>query len=448
MILNFAKDSIIKVINLGISDDLNNYNKIRLRVFNAYLNITLLFQLLLLTVAILSHRWIGMKIMLVQIFLFIGLIFLQSKNKIKLNTFLYNLCYPTIIFGLVFMYVQPNNIGYIFLAFIISSLLIQEKIWEKILLVIVNAVYYIFTQCESPYIGYYGEKMTDFNNFMLVFMAVGSTIAALHILLHELNTYEKNNKKLIIELENKNKKLSAVNEELERFTSGVSHDMKTPIRAINSFVTVIERKIKGEDEELLRYFDYVKKNTNQLHQLIVDSLNYAKIGQEEMILENVSLNEILFDLIRDFSADNVEIYTETFPDVLSNKTLVRKLFQNIIENGIKYNVSDLKIIEITHKKLNENIIFEIKDNGIGIDKVFHEQIFEMYKQLNNKNEYQGTGLGLSICKKIAVQLKGDIWVDSEVGKGSSFLIQLPTIQTTTTTEIIDKKTKLMIFKNH
>lgn len=106
---------------------------------------------------------------------------------------------------------------------------------------------------------------------------------------------------------------------------------------------------------------------------------------------------------------------------------MHKLFQNIVENGIKYNDNESKVINITCKEENQDVIFAIKDNGIGIDEQYHKIIFERHRRLHNNGKYKGTGLGLAICNKITEQLKGEIWLDSQVNVGSIFYIKLPKV---------------------
>jgi len=419
------KQKISSTINLGITDELNNHDKIQIRVLNSFILLIMLFQFSIWIQEFCQFDWVGVGIISAHLTFSLILLKLSSIRRFQLSSFLLNLLYPTVLFSLVFVYLPPNNLEYVFILFIFTSILIQKKTWAKVILVGTNLGFYLFTQSQHELIGKAGKEMDIINNLFIFMMTVGTTLIILQIVLHELQKYEANNQRLILELKQQNEKLSYINEELERFTYIVSHDMKTPLRSINSFITIIDRKLPNTDDDVKRYFKYIQDSTKQLHHLIIDSLEYAKIGQDEIQLEPLSINEILFDLIRNFSTENVEVYTETFPDIVSNKTLARKLFQNIIENGIKYNQSEEKIINITFDKNDNNVIFKITDNGIGIDKKYHKNIFGMYKQLNSKSKYSGAGLGLAISKKIVRQLNGEVWVESILGKGSTFFIQLP-----------------------
>ena len=423
--IDTIRQKIHTITNIGISDTLTNSDKIRIRISNSLLLLIFIFQCCIWLYETIQLDFQGILILSFYLLFTLVLFFFSSKKLFRLTSFLINFIYPTSLLWSVFVYIQPNNLEHVFILFMLTSVIISQKTWEKLILVGVNLGYYLYTQSGHEMIGQAGNEMNMVNDFFLFLMTVGSFIIILQILLYELREYERNNQSLILKLEQQNKTLLEVNEELERFTYVVSHDMKTPLRAINSFISIIERKLSKDDVEIHRYFKYVKDGTKQLHQLIMDSLEYARLGKEAIEKERISSNELFFDLVRRFTEENVEIYTNNYPDISSNKTLVRKLFQNIIENGLKYNNSVIKTINITATTTDSDVTFSFKDNGIGIKKEYHKQIFEMYKRLNKKDKYSGTGLGLAISQKIALQLNGEIWVESEVGKGSIFHIRLP-----------------------
>lgn len=423
--IDTIRQKIHTITNIGISDTLTNSDKIRIRISNSLLLLIFIFQCCIWLYETIQLDFQGILILSFYLLFTLVLFFFSSKKLFRLTSFLINFIYPTSLLWSVFVYIQPNNLEHVFILFMLTSVIISQKTWEKLILVGVNLGYYLYTQSGHEMIGQAGNEINMVNDFFLFLMTVGSFIIILQILLYELREYERNNQSLILKLEQQNKTLLEVNEELERFTYVVSHDMKTPLRAINSFISIIERKLSKDDVEIHRYFKYVKDGTKQLHQLIMDSLEYARLGKEAIEKERISSNELFFDLVRRFTEENVEIYTNNYPDISSNKTLVRKLFQNIIENGLKYNNSVIKTINITATTTDSDVTFSFKDNGIGIKKEYHKQIFEMYKRLNKKDKYSGTGLGLAISQKIALQLNGEIWVESEVGKGSIFHIRLP-----------------------
>ena len=241
-----------------------------------------------------------------------------------------------------------------------------------------------------------------------------------------LQIQEQNN-----DLNNANHKLEESNNELERFAYIASHDLKTPLRNIISFLSLIERRLKKySDETIHEYFQYAKSNAKQMHYLIQDVLEFSKIESgTETPKESVDLNESLVLVSQNLQESMVRkqaaIYAQPLPVIQGNSVHIIQLFQNLIGNGIKYNQSKNPTVSIDYHKKEAVHLFSIKDNGIGIESEYHNKVFEMFKRLHNNETYQGTGIGLSICKKIVDRMEGEIWVESEMGEGTTFHFTIP-----------------------
>ena len=172
-----------------------------------------------------------------------------------------------------------------------------------------------------------------------------------------------------------------------------------------------------------------------MQSLINDLLEYSKVGKGECKFELTDLNEliddILFNIKDTIKAKNVEVTYDSLPQVVADKNELILLFQNIIGNAVKFRKEDkpLKMhIAVKMEEDNHEYFFSVSDNGIGMDPQYAEQIFDIFQRLNSMKEYSGTGIGLSICKKIVDQHSGHIWVESELGKGSTFYFTLPMIK--------------------
>ncbi len=137
------------------------------------------------------------------------------------------------------------------------------------------------------------------------------------------------------------------------------------------------------------------------------------------------MNQVLSNLELYIKENKATVSHDPLPEVMADSTQLAQVFQNLIINGIKFHGEEAPKIHISAEKKANEWVFSVKDNGIGIDPQYSEKIFEVFKRLHNKEEYPGTGIGLAICKKIVERHGGHIWVESELGKGSTFYFTLP-----------------------
>ncbi len=234
---------------------------------------------------------------------------------------------------------------------------------------------------------------------------------------------------LLAENEQNNNQLKTVNGELERFAHSASHDLKSPLRTIVSFMNIIERKIaKKQYDDLGEYIQYAIKGGEQMNSLVNDILKFSTIGAGHSIpTEEVDLNEVFstvkHQLLTFIEEKNATLGSEKLPTLDINKMLITILFQNLIENGLKYNKSKQPKVEVKYQIVNNSHEIAFHDNGIGISKEYHEKIFDLFYRLHSVETYQGTGMGLAICKKIVNQMNGELYIQSEVGKGSIFMLR-------------------------
>ncbi len=239
--------------------------------------------------------------------------------------------------------------------------------------------------------------------------------------------YDNNNKEF-------NFKLKESNKELERFAYIASHDLKSPLRNITSFAQLLKirakKKLSVNEKEYLQFIEDNARKMNELVQSILEFSQIDKIGTKNQ--EIVDLNDVIGEATMNLEVlikeKNAFIETEMLPMIQGNQTQMLQLFQNLIENGIKYNTSERPTIIIkTSKDWNKNILF-FKDNGIGISDEYHHQVFEMFKRLHTEEKYKGTGIGLALCKKIATKHNGDLMIETSTQKGTTFKLSLPVIK--------------------
>jgi len=231
-------------------------------------------------------------------------------------------------------------------------------------------------------------------------------------------------------IENIMDELQRSNRELDDYTYAVSHDLKAPLRTIESFSSfLLEDHSDNLDDEGKEYLQRIQLASNRMNTLIQDLLLISRVGRLDTVIEFVDLNELISEIEDDMKAilneKNGEIIYTKLPSIKIQKVWIKQLFSNLINNGLKFNESPNPRIWIKCEESKDHYIFSVKDNGIGIDEKHHDKIFRIFQRLHTVNEYPGTGAGLTMCKKIVESMGGTISLDSKLGKGSTFHITIP-----------------------
>lgn len=225
-------------------------------------------------------------------------------------------------------------------------------------------------------------------------------------------------------IQNINKQLISVNQELEQFIYAASHDLQEPQRMINSYLQLLEKKYADKlDQNAREYINYAIDGSNRMRTLILSLLDYSRISKERPFEEidlNTLLKEVLDRLKPEIIKSNPIIRIEDLPAIYGDKILIGQLFENLLSNAIKFKCERSPEIIVTGKKEKDEYLFSVRDNGIGIQKEYAGKLFTIFQRLNTKEQYPGTGTGLAICKKIVEKHGGKIWFESEFGQGSTF----------------------------
>lgn len=225
--------------------------------------------------------------------------------------------------------------------------------------------------------------------------------------------------------------LAKSNEDLERFAYLASHDLQEPLRTIKDFIQIFKEEYGskiGVDGK--SYLEFIENSSERMTQLITGLLDYSKVGKTSH-KETVDLNRVLKNVLKDLNTSikqkNAIVKTIGLPNVIGNEIELHSLFLNLIGNSLKFTTKEqIPHINIT-KGLHKGMLkINISDNGIGIPKDKLNTVFEIFKRLNNSQEFSGTGIGLSQCKKIVETHNGEIWCESEQGKGTTFSFTLQT----------------------
>jgi signal transduction histidine kinase len=216
------------------------------------------------------------------------------------------------------------------------------------------------------------------------------------------------------------------NKELKQFAYIASHELKEPIRTIANFIQIISEDYSAQlDEKAIEYLRIINDSTKRMTILINSLLHFSRLGVDKK-LSYVDCKEIIDSVISDLTdiikSSDATIEVSEMPKLNVYEIEFRQIFQNLITNAIKFQKKGSHPeIQIRSEEINENFRFSVSDNGIGIDPTYFDRVFDIFQRLHNTEEvFEGKGIGLAYCKKIVQLHQGEIWIESELGKGSTF----------------------------
>jgi PAS domain S-box-containing protein len=246
---------------------------------------------------------------------------------------------------------------------------------------------------------------------------------ALTYLLEDVNESQR-------ELEEVNANLRLANKELESFSYSISHDLRTPLRAINGFSKLITEEYASLfDKEAMRLFDVIRENSMMMSNLIDDLLAFSRLGRETLVKTDTDMTGLVkTELINLFSLDDndkIEINIEDLPEAYCDTSLMRQVWANLLSNALKYSSKEEKPqIRIGSLESDNDPIYFVQDNGVGFDMTYVDKLFGVFQRLHSIKEFEGTGVGLAITHRIVTKHGGRIWADSKLGEGSTFYFSI------------------------
>lgn len=282
----------------------------------------------------------------------------------------------------------------------------------------------------------YNEQVASMRHaFMLLFALVIFVLASAYLVLRKNLAirvqHERNVKKLEKALKARTYQLEAANKELDSFSYSVSHDLRTPLRAINGYTSIFEESYLHQmDDEARRVMNIVVNNTRKMGQLIDDLLAFSRLNRKELVWTTVSMNKLVNDVAADFKyaerSRHIEFVIENLPDIQGDMNMLKQVWVNLISNAVKYSAgTDRTIIRISSYKESEEVVYTIADNGVGFDMLFYDKLFGVFQRLHNTDEFDGTGVGLAIVQRIINKHKGKIWANAVVNAGATFYFSIP-----------------------
>jgi light-regulated signal transduction histidine kinase (bacteriophytochrome) len=233
------------------------------------------------------------------------------------------------------------------------------------------------------------------------------------------------------ELKRRAAQLEEANKELESFSYSVSHDLRSPLRAIDGYSRMILRK-RGDqfDEDTRRKFNVIRDSTRIMGQLIDDLLALSRLGGQVLSVSQLNVETLTRDVWEELKIINpdrpIDMKIDSVPSGMADRSLIKQVLVNLLSNAIKFSrTRQVPVIEVSgYVAENENVYY-VRDNGVGFDMQYYDKLFRIFQRLHSADDFEGTGIGLAIVQRIIRRHGGRVWAESEPGKGATFYFTLP-----------------------
>jgi PAS domain S-box-containing protein len=242
---------------------------------------------------------------------------------------------------------------------------------------------------------------------------------------------EESIKNLNKELEQRLIDLTSANKELEAFSYSVSHDLRAPIRHIAGFVDLLmQNTAQTLDERSVRYLNIISDSTKHMGHLIDDILSFSRMGRAEMKKSPVNLDQIVKEAMKELQTEmkgrDIAWNINSLPEVHGGSAMLKLVWVNLIGNALKFTRTQPQArIEIGWNDNKDELIFYIKDNGVGFDMAYVDKLFNLFQRLHRKEGFEGTGVGLANIRRIIQRHGGKTWAEGKVNEGATFYFSLP-----------------------
>jgi light-regulated signal transduction histidine kinase (bacteriophytochrome) len=225
--------------------------------------------------------------------------------------------------------------------------------------------------------------------------------------------------------------LEEANKELESFAYSVSHDLRAPLRAINGFAGIIQKDFAPQtSDQYKKYINIIHANALKMDHLITDLLTLSKTTITEMKKSKVDMKKMVDTILDEIKSTHgsahYDISVSPLGEIMADPGLIQQVWVNLIDNAIKYSKrKESPVIQIGCHENNGNLVFFVKDNGVGFNQSYKDKLFTVFKRLHSSTDFEGTGIGLAIVDRIVRRHSGSVWAEGEEGVGSTFYFSLP-----------------------
>lgn len=408
---------------IGYSDQMNEEEQVQLKILNIQGIYSVVAGLIFFIKSFFqANEDVWFVLMMTTLFSIV--LILNYLKKLSYTKTYWTVLLPIMIFGLIITYGnEPHGELLLIIPVVNIFILFHNRLTRTLLtffVVFLSAIALTHNNLYESPMANSTDSTDSLANFLITILCIGTIISI----------YTKALRKQLQISTTTVRALEDANADLEHFTYMASHNLKTPLRTIMGNIFLMQRMIpKTTSNAVQKYTQEIKTSANDMHVLINDIMEYAVFIQNEMTnIETIDIAELTDNITKSVNLSLGKTGVCTFhgqEKISTNRTLIKSILQNLIENGFKYNDSEIPTINIEAIKEQNAFLIKVTDNGIGINAEYFDKVFVMFKRLHHNSEYEGTGIGLAMCKRLLNKYNGKIWLASEVGKGSTFFVRIP-----------------------
>lgn len=327
-----------------------------------------------------------------------------------------------------------SGLEFYFLALAVLPVILFNNKWLIFLCMLICAGCVI---AQKFYVGTFPEASPNPVIEYKVFYVINSIYSSLLIVLAMLfykNLYKKTEWQLRTsnkQIAEKNIMLEDANKQLDAFTYMVSHDLRSPIRSTEGFLSILRQKHSADlNEDARELLGMAMQNSARMREIINSLLDFSRTGKADIKHSILDMKALIYDVINQYKTNinesSAQIIVQDMPYVNADYVLIRQAVENLLSNAIKYSSKkENPVVEIGSYRDGNFFIFYVKDNGVGFDMKYADKLFQVFQRLHPNQEFEGTGIGLVISQNIIQRHGGKLWVDAKPGEGATFYFSLP-----------------------